>query len=384
MNDRSKLFLFLIYSPWFLISACETAAESVIAENLSDTQTMSDPWNGFSPPPDAEYDWIQLVSGEWLKGEIKGLYNYKLEFESEELDLLKLDWKDVRQIRSADPQSIYIEQDNPDSEPVTLIGVLHMLEDRAIITSNEGQWTYHRDNIISIAEGSDNELDLWSGKLNFGANIRRGNSELVDMNTNLYTSRRTAESRYYFGYVANLSRSQNVETSNNHRLTTYYDIFSSSKFFWRPITAEYYRDKFKNIEHQLSLGSGFGYHLIRTPETEWAVLGGLGALYKRYVSVTGSREVENTSPLIVVGTRLDTEITRRIDYLFEFNFQIVDEDSGEYIHHMITTLSTDLYGDLDLDVSFAWDRVQRPQAKDDGTVPERDDFQLILGISYEF
>jgi hypothetical protein len=39
---------------------------------------------------------------------------------------------------------------------------------------------------------------------------------------------------------------------------------------------------------------------------------------------------------------------------------------------------------LDLDVSFVWDRVEKPEPAADGTVPKKDDYQLIVGISYEF
>ena len=65
-------------------------------------------------------------------------------------------------------------------------------------------------------------------------------------------------------------------------------------------------------------------------------------------------------------------------------FQIVDQESGTYIHHLVTTLESDLISDLDLDISIVWDRVEDPQPAEDGTVPEQDDFQLIVGVSYEF
>ena len=51
---------------------------------------------------------------------------------------------------------------------------------------------------------------------------------------------------------------------------------------------------------------------------------------------------------------------------------------------MITTLESDLISHLDLDISLVWDRVQDPEPAADGTVPNKDDFQLIVGIGYEF
>ena len=49
-----------------------------------------------------------------------------------------------------------------------------------------------------------------------------------------------------------------------------------------------------------------------------------------------------------------------------------------------STLSTELTGRLDLDVSFVWDRIQKPQARADGSVPEKDDYRLMLGLGFEF
>ena len=84
------------------------------------------------------------------------------------------------------------------------------------------------------------------------------------------------------------------------------------------------------------------------------------------------------------GTKLDTEVNSWMDYLLDFKFQLVDEESGTYTHHLHTTLSTDITGDLDLDLSLVWDRIAKPTRAADGTIPEKDDFQMIVSISYEF
>ena len=93
---------------------------------------------------------------------------------------------------------------------------------------------------------------------------------------------------------------------------------------------------------------------------------------------------ENTSPALGLGTKYETDFTKWLEFLFDFSFQLVDKDSGSYIHHMVSTLESDLIGDLELDISFVWDRVEDPQPAEDGTVPQQNDFQLIVGISYEF
>ena len=51
-------------------------------------------------PNAKDHDWLQTTSGEWIKGEIKGMYDKEIEFDSDEFDLLTIDWSDVKQLIS--------------------------------------------------------------------------------------------------------------------------------------------------------------------------------------------------------------------------------------------------------------------------------------------
>ncbi|WP_455202337.1 DUF481 domain-containing protein [Kaarinaea lacus] len=364
----------------------ETSAEDKKAaeEAKAKAAQINAAWDEFVPPPDDKYDWIQLTSDEWLKGELKVLYNFELEFDSDEMDLQKFDWEDVKQVRSSGYQSVRIEPVDGVGEPTTAIGQLYIIANKVIITSGDQVLEFDRDRVVSIAKGSTKLADIWTGKLSLGINARSGNSDLVDSNITFNARRRTAESRVIIDYAGNYSKAEGIETSNNHRLASHYDQFKTSRYFWRVVFGEYYRDRFKNINNQLTLGTGFGYHIIRTPKTEWEVSGGVGALYKQFVSVEVGQDSENTSPSLGLGTRYETDLTGWLEYFIDFSFQIVDQESGTYIHHFITTLESDLISDLDLDISFVWDRIQDPQPAEDGTVPERDDFQIIVALGYEF
>ncbi len=361
----------------------DDASEKIEQEAIAAAKMKAE-WSKFSPPLDKKYDWIQLSSGEWLKGDLKVLYNYSFEFDSDELNLLKLDWEDIRRIRSAKPQSIRVESGHGDGKQTTLIGVLELNGSQGTVTFEDDVIKIERHQIVSIAQGTTNESDLWVGKLSFGMNIRSGNSDLVDANLSGNAKRRTAVSRIIVEYVGNFSRAEKIETSNNHRFNFQYDQFKSANFFWRPIYTEYVRDTFKNIDNQVAVGTAFGYHIIRTPKTEWEITGKVGALYKRYVSVEEGSDINNISPTAGFGTNYETDITKWLEYLIDFNFNVVDRDSGSYIHNLRTTLSTDITGDLDLDITFVWDRVKDPQAAADGGIPKKDDYQLMMGIGYEF
>jgi len=71
-------------------------------------------------------------------------------------------------------------------------------------------------------------------------------------------------------------------------------------------------------------------------------------------------------------------------YELFINMTFLNEASGQYQHHIVTTLSTDLIKDVDLDVSLIWDHTQKPQERIDTSVPEKDDFHLLFSINYDF
>lgn len=75
-------------------------------------------------------DWIQRKSGAWLRGKLYGMQNRKLEFESDELNDLKIAWKDVHQVIVPRALVSYGERESAwgsvreDREKVTVTGVI--------------------------------------------------------------------------------------------------------------------------------------------------------------------------------------------------------------------------------------------------------------------
>jgi hypothetical protein len=357
-----------------------TGTAPAVAQGPVDTSKDGEVKEAFVPPRDERHDWIQLKSGEWLKGKLTAMYNYSLEFDSDELGLHTFEWRDIKQVRSAGLQRVRIQPGSGKGEPYTVIGTLTLVDDKVTITVGNEVREFDRARIIAIAEGTK----LWSGKISWGANIQGGNSDLVNSTILANVKRRTARSRFVADYIGNYSRADGERTSDNQRINSFYDIFMTSDLFWRTVSAEYFRDSFKNISDQITAGTSFGYHLVRTPKTEWEVSGGIGAVYKQYVSVGPGQDIDHMSPAIGFGTRYDTKLTGWLDYLFDVKITIANKATGEYIQHLVTTLGSDLISDLHLDVTFIWDRVGVPQPAANGTVPKKDDYQLVVGVAYEF
>lgn len=344
----------------------------------------TDPWEAFVPPVDSEYDWLQLTSGEWLKGEFKVLYDFKVEFDSEELNLQEFDFEDVKQLRTRAMKTVFIEGEGGRRDTSTLRGVLVMQGDQVTLRRSEYEVSIPRERVISIAGGRQRERDYWSGMVSMGLNARGGNTETADTTVQANIKRRTARTRLNADYLANYSSTKNVETANNQRLNGYHDWFLTSHFYWKTLDMEYYRDPFSNIEGQYSVSSGVGYDVIRTPRTEWTFSTGGGYQDLRFVSVQPGGDETSSSPFFTAGTRLEYELTGDIDLLYDYSMRWLNTENGKYTHHMLGTISFDLIGDLDVDVSVIWDHVDRPQVDANGIIPKQDDYQLIVSLAYDF
>jgi hypothetical protein len=362
-----------------IIIGCAVAATLGESAENSDAVQLQ-----IEPPWDSKFDWIQLTSGEWLKGDFEVLYNDTVEFDSAELEWLEFDLEDVQQLRTWNIQTLKVETHPGSRKTREVRGQLLLNEDTIVVLDGSEQQEFGRSQIVAIAEGVEHGRNLWSGFVSVGINARSGNTETADATYMFNIKRRTAHNRFILDYIGNYSKSGPDVIVNNHRLNGTADWLLSSRTFWRALDLQYSRDPFSNIENQYSISTSAGYGLIRKPKTKWEVTGGWGYQYQTFVSVETNEADYVDTPFLQAGTRFDTEITSRADFLLDYSFRILNERSGDYTQHLLTTLSTDITRSIDVDISLIWDHIQTPQTTADGTVPEQDDYQIVFSLAYDF
>ena len=334
-------------------------------------------------PSAVKFDWIQLTSNEWLKGEIKGMYKDSLEFDSDKLDLLTIDWKDVKILRSHRVNNVNIEGIGATS------GILEVTDNSLEIINDYEDQTYDRSKLISFAPGGKRELDLWAIKAVLSLDLRQGNTDQLDYTARFNIKRRASTTRFLMDYIGNLSKTNAgegslVETVNNHRLNASYDYYKTRRFFYTPVFVEFYRDPFTNIDLRTTLGAGMGYTVIDDGRTELSFAGGPAFVKTDFISVAEGEDTSESTPAAVLRTNYDIELTKTLDFIARYNIQIGNEASGGYTHHIILTVESEITGSLDIDTSFIWDRTSNPTEAADGTTPVSDDYRITLGISYTY
>ena len=325
-----------------------------------------------------DFDWIRLPSDEWLKGEIVSMYDKKLEFDSDELGILRFDFADIKELRS----SRVVQVGRANRKPV--IGRLVIDGGTATVISEDGEVAFDRTEILTVIVGTPKEINYWSGHADVGGNVRSGNTDQIDFTARLGAHRRTVKDRIDLDYVGNITRINSEDTSNNHRATLAWDRFVSQRLFVNVAGVEWYRDPFQNIANKWTVTSGLGYQIIDTDRASWSVSAGPAWQSTKWASVEPGDESSSSNLAFRIGTDYDHELTDDIDVYALYDAFFTDEESGTYTHHIDTGLEIELIGDLDFNVSWIWDHIQNPRPLEDGTLPEQDDTRLVFGLGWSF
>ena len=230
-------------------------------------------------PPNDGYDWLRLTSGEWLRGELIGVFNDEVEFDSDILGELAIDGEDVDQFYSPRTFGLSIRGRE------LVVGRVWLDGDRVTVSVGEVEQEFSREELVAITVAAERERDRWSGDISLGINVREGNSEFVEYNMLAGIERRTPQSRIFVDYLGTFNETEGVQIANNHRVNLVLDRFTGSRLFWRPFIGQYFRDPFQNIDHQGTLETGLGYELTNSSRTEWDIFAGVGVNYVERVSV---------------------------------------------------------------------------------------------------
>ena len=334
-------------------------------------------WESLSPTP-VKNDWVQTKSGEWFKGTIKALFDNHLEFDSDEVGLYTFDLDDVTQIKSYHLMSVNIEN------AASIKGVLRFKDSKLTIIQGDTKYTFDKEKVVSFAPDGARERNLWSGKVDIGLDLRSGNTRQQDYSATINLQRRTSKSQLILSYLGRISSKDGVEISNDHRFNEKYDVYLSRQFFWTPLFSEFYTDKFKNIEQQITAGIGLGYTFLDTKKMTWSFSGGPAFVYTSHSTVDTATQKDTFSPALEVSTKYEMTLNRITDLTYDYKITYTTHEAGKYKHHMVLVLENELFSWLDFDITGIWDYVKSPTASDSGIKPVKNDFQMLMGLGVEF
>jgi len=370
MVQRSKILMVPLA---VLLCTAASADDVAVDEENKDPA----PTNAAPVPRSDDFDWLQFKNGEWLKGEIKDLQDKSLSFESDQLDTMQLDWDDVQALYSSKRNTLLFK-DKTSAE-----GTIRIEGDQVFVKTAAGEQSYARDNLRSIIPGRQTEWNYWSAKLSLGATVRRGNVNQSDVSAFLRIERRSPANRSRLDYNGVYGSVDGEETANNHRALLTHDVYLTPRLYVRPLSFEFYRDKFQNIEYRLTPAAGLGYDIIDRSGLEWSVNAGAGYQHTEFWEVAPGEPGSDGTAAFLAGTDFEWEATSKIDVGFLYHITVAAPETQNFNHHAEAYVSFDLWNDLDFDVRLTWDRVNNPIPGADGTTPKPDDVRLFVGLGWE-
>jgi hypothetical protein len=346
-------------------------------QEVTDKSEQATEWSELRPYR-VEADWVQLKSGEWLRGRIIAMQDFRLEFYSDELKKLTIKWRNVKYIKTSAPYKLRFE------DQTRAVGAIEITPEEVHVITDYDDQTFDRKKLLTIASGKETESSLWSYNITVSVNLRRGNTDQTDFTAKIGTKRQTEFSRVTIDYLGNFTEVRESETVNNHRLNGAYNVFFGRHLFLSPIIAEMYRDPFQNIDRRVYVGAGLGYWLIKNIYTEWDIGGGPAYQSTTFDSVQPGQSLEENTLALILSTRFNSRLNSKVNLEGFYTATLGDESTGNYTHHSMFTVKTELKDELYLDLSFAWDRTRQPVENADGLVPEQDDFKILVGIRYDY
>jgi len=326
------------------------------------------------------FDWLQMVSGEWIKGNIDRMRNDTMEFDSDKLDMLKLDFADVALVHSPQVNTyVFDERESATGPAVITAG-------EVIVQTEQGTKTFPRSELESIIEGQE-ERDWWSMKLRFGLTLNKGNTDQLTYDINFNTRREDDRTLLDLNYNTTFGRTGGTQNVNRHLGEFLFNVFLGGRWWVTPAFGQLFNDRFQNIRFRATPAAGAGVHLIDAPKAQWDFVTGMGYQYLNYKD--GSQLTSGSNPqhdgFIPLYTYADFDITGDVDLTLSWLTNLVFTTIGNTNHTGRVDVSVELTKVIDLDIAFLYLRTEQPAPPPDPVAPaiKKNDYQLVVGISLE-
>jgi putative salt-induced outer membrane protein len=183
-------------------------------------------------------------------------------------------------------------------------------------------------------------LDLWSGSLDAGLSLARGNSDATTftMGFNAVRAMPNDKTTLYATSVYTRSRTDgaSVTAANTVRAGGRYDVNVSDRVFaFGSLDLE--RDELRSLDLRAVLGSGFGWHASRTERTTFDVFGGATMNREQF-----SSQSDRVSAEALVGQELTRKLSNRAKLRQRVAFYPNLNEGGAFRLNVDTSAETSL------------------------------------------
>jgi putative salt-induced outer membrane protein YdiY len=311
-------------------------------------------------------DQVSLKNGDRLTGTIVTSDAKTLTLKSEYAGTVAIQWDAIDQISSS--QALYLGS----KDGQVIVGPVTTQDGKfEVATKESGPVTLAKADIVSVRNKDEEAayeaqierlrhpslVDLWTGSLDTGLALVRGNSESTTFNFGLHAVRDAPRDKitYYTTsvFARSLVNGKNATTAQAISGGVRYDLNVSDKAFAFG-TLDMFNDRFQDLDLRAVLGAGGGYHAVKNTGTTLDLLAG-GAFNREFFTTFNRSSAE-----VLLGETLTRKLLANTSFNEALFFYPNLSETGEFRGTLNAGLVTQLGKFLSWQLSVADNYLSNP------------------------
>jgi putative salt-induced outer membrane protein len=314
----------------------------------------------------ASADQLTLKNGDKLTGTIVKSDAKTVLIKTEFAGDVTVQWDAVTSIQSSRPLHVDLKDGQ------TVVGTVASADGKLdvttktageVVTSKEAVVAVRNDDEQKAHDAEEDRLrnphltDFWTGLLDTGLSVTRGNSATLAYNLSAKAVRATTRDKITVYstavYASDDTTPPSRTTAHAIRGGIRGDFNVSDRVFVFGFT-DFEYDEFQNLDLRNVLGGGVGYHVVKTKNTTFDVFGG-GDFEQEYFSADPAFPTGLTRKTgeIVMGEELATKLNGRTTLSEKFSLFPNITNTGDYRFQFDATAATKLKSWLGWQVTYS-------------------------------
>jgi putative salt-induced outer membrane protein YdiY len=316
-------------------------------------------------------DQVTLKNGDRLTGTIVKSDAKALLLKTDFAGDVTLQWDAVTSIVSSQTLHLALQDGQ------TIVGTVTTAEGKfEVATKETGPVAAAKDAVVTVRDDAEQKTyddqverlrhphltDFWSGLLDTGLSVTRGNSESLSYSLSGKAARVTDRDKisvYTTAVYAN-SSVNGVSSTTAHAIRggVRGDLNVSEKLFVFGFT-DFEYDQFQDLDLRNVIGGGLGYHAIKTKNTTFDVFAGgsydadfFGAIAAT-VTTPATPAVNRKTGEIVLGETFNAKLNNRTSITEQFSLYPNVSNTGSYRFQFDTAAATKLKNWLSWQVTYS-------------------------------
>ncbi|HEY6388959.1 MAG TPA: DUF481 domain-containing protein [Candidatus Acidoferrum sp.] len=316
-------------------------------------------------------DQVTLKNGDRLSGAIVKSDAKTLLLKSDFAGDVSLQWDAVTSIVSTQALHLALKDGQ------TIVGIVTTSDGKfEVATKDTGSVTASKDIVVGVRDDAEQKAyddqierlrhphltDFWSGLVDTGLSVTRGNSQSLTYTLSGKAARVTERDKISVYSTAIYSNSTvngvNSTTAHAIRGGIRGDLNVSDHLFVFGFT-DFEYDQFQDLDLRNVLGGGFGYHVINTKATTFDVFGG-GSYNQAFYGAVAATAAEPAMPSvtrktgeIVLGETFNAKLSSRTTVTEQFSIYPNISETGTYRFQFDATAATKLKNWLSWQVTYS-------------------------------